>query len=73
MVSARSSKGEIEGEFHMTTSKPAAQHLREVLDRGSTQPFEGSGCNEHVRRRNLAISVAGALLLLFVLVAILIV
>ncbi|MDV8002063.1 hypothetical protein [Rhodococcus sp. IEGM 1408] len=56
----------------MTTSKPAAQHLRGILERDSAQPFEGSGCNEHVRHRKLVISVAGALLLLMVLVALLI-
>ncbi|MFN3338490.1 MAG: hypothetical protein ACK40Z_02200 [Dietzia sp.] len=57
----------------MTASKPAAQQLRDILDRGSSQPFEGSGCSDHVRQRSLALSVAGAVLLLLVLLAILLV
>lgn len=57
----------------MTISKPAAQQLRDILDRDSTQPFEGSGCSDHVRRRNLVLSVAGAVLLLLLLVALLVV
>lgn len=56
----------------MTTNKPAAQYLRGIDDRDPPQPFEGSGCNEHVRQRHLVVSVAGALLLLMVLVALLV-
>lgn len=55
----------------MSTSKPAAQQLRDILDRDSSPPFEGSGCSDHVRRRHLLISVAGAALLLVLLVALL--
>ncbi|MDX2357861.1 hypothetical protein [Dietzia sp. PP-33] len=57
----------------MTTSKPAAQQLRDVLDRGSSQPFEGSGCSDHVSHRNLVVSVAIVALLLITLIAILVV
>lgn len=67
MVSARSTQGE----FDMSTSTPAAQQLRDILDRDSSQRFEGSGCSDHVRRRQLVISVAGAALLLVLLVALL--
>lgn len=56
----------------MTVSKPTAQQLRDILDRDSTQPFEGSGCSDHVGRRNLVVSVAGAVLLLLLLVALLV-
>jgi hypothetical protein len=61
-----------EGELDVTTSKPAAQQLREILDGDSGRPFEGSGCSDHVRRRNLRVSVAGAVLLLIVLLALLV-
>ncbi|MFN3601597.1 MAG: hypothetical protein ACK4UY_09440 [Dietzia sp.] len=54
----------------MTASKPAAQQLRDILDRGSSQPFEGSGCSDHVSHRNLAVSVVTAALLLIALIAI---
>ncbi|MEH6820009.1 hypothetical protein [Dietzia psychralcaliphila] len=56
----------------MTASKPAAQQLRDILDRGSSQPFEGSGCSDHVSHRNLAVSVAIAALLLIALIALLV-
>ncbi|GAA1054205.1 MAG: hypothetical protein Q7T31_04000 [Dietzia sp.] len=55
----------------MTASKPAAQQLHDILDRGSSQPFEGSGCSDHVSHRNLAVSVLTAALLLLALIAIL--
>ncbi|WP_176474987.1 MULTISPECIES: hypothetical protein [Dietzia] len=54
----------------MTASKPAAQQLRDILDRGSSQPFEGSGCSDHVSHRNIAVTVVTAALLLLALVAI---
>lgn len=56
----------------MTTQKNGAQYLRDVLDRDSRQPFEGSGCSDHVTRRNLYLTVAGALLGLLVLLALLV-
>lgn len=55
----------------MTATKPAAQQLRDIFDRDSPPPFPGSGCNDHVTRRNLAVSAVGALFLLVVLLAIL--
>lgn len=57
----------------MTVSKPAAQHLRDILQRDSSQPFQGSGSSDHVTRRNLLLSTVGALVLLVLLLAILIV
>ncbi|MBB1025241.1 MULTISPECIES: hypothetical protein [unclassified Dietzia] len=54
----------------MTASKPAAQQLRDILDRGSSQPFEGSGSSDHVSHRNIAVTVVTAALLLLALVAI---
>lgn len=63
---------ETEGELDVTTSKPAAQHLRDVVDRASPQPFEGSGCSDHLRGRNLVVTVASAALLLGLLVALLV-
>lgn len=62
-----------EGELDVTTSKPAAQQLRDILDGDAARTFEGSGCSDHVRRRNLRVSVAVAVFLLIVLLALLIV
>ena len=55
----------------MSGSKPVAQHLRDILDGEQNQPFEGSGCSDHVRRRNLRMTVTAALVLLVLLVALL--
>lgn len=57
----------------MTTHEPADQELTEILGRRTSQPFEGSGCSEHVRRRNLVLSVLGAVALVVVLVVLLII
>lgn len=54
----------------MTAQKTGTQHLQDVLDARSRPPFEGSGCSDHVTRRNLYLSVAGALLALMVLIAV---
>lgn len=55
----------------MTAQKTGTQHLQDALDARSDPPFEGSGCSDHVTRRNLNLSVAGALLALVVLIAVL--
>lgn len=55
----------------MTAQKSGAQHLRDVLDRAPQSAFEGSGCSDHVTRRNMYLTVGGALLGLLVLLAIL--
>ncbi|GAA3509554.1 hypothetical protein K3888_13800 [Dietzia aurantiaca] len=55
----------------MSGSKPVAQQLRDILDGEQNQPFEGSGCSDHVRRRNLRMTVTAALVLLVLLVALL--
>ena len=55
----------------MSGSKPVAQQLRDILGGEQNQPFEGSGCSDHVRRRNLRMTVTAALVLLVLLVALL--
>ena len=55
----------------MTTQKTGAQYLRSVLEDDSRTGFAGSGCRDHVMRRNLFLTVAGSLLGLLVLFAIL--
>ena len=55
----------------MSGSKPVSQQLRDILDGEQNQPFEGSGCSDHVRRRNLRMTVTAALVLLVLLVALL--
>ena len=60
-----------QGEYDVSPSQPA-QRLRTILDGESAQPFEGSGCSDHVRRRNLTVSVAVVVVLLIVLVALII-
>lgn len=62
-----------EGDLEMTTSKPAAQHLRDILEGEPKQPFEGSGCSDHVRRRNLRLTVTAAVILLVVLLVLLLI
>ncbi|WP_159149497.1 hypothetical protein [Dietzia lutea] len=56
----------------MTATQPAAQRLRAIFDADQPQPFEGTGCSDHVRRRNLAVPVALAAVLLIVLIALLV-
>ena len=56
----------------MGTSQPVAQRLRTILDGESSQPFEGSGCSDHVGRRNLAVTVGAVVALIIILVALLI-
>lgn len=56
----------------MPASKPAAEQLRDILEGEKNPHFEGSGCSDHVRRRNLRMTVAAALILLIVLIALLI-
>lgn len=56
----------------MTTSKPAAEQLRDILTGGENKPLPGSGSSDHVRRRNLRLTVAGAAVLLVVLIALLV-
>lgn len=56
----------------MTPQKTGAQHLHEVLDARSRPPFEGTGCRDHVNRRNLRLTTAGALIALIVLIAVLV-
>jgi hypothetical protein len=56
----------------VTVSKPAAQELRDILDGERTQPFEGSGCSDHVRRRKLRLTTAAAIILFVLLLALLI-
>lgn len=55
----------------MTAQKSGAQYLHDALDRGSAPAFEGSGCHDHVTRRNLYLTVAGAALGLLILLVIL--
>ncbi|UVE94270.1 hypothetical protein [Dietzia sp. B32] len=62
-----------EGELDVTSGQPAAQRLRAIFDGDPRQPFEGSGCSDHVRRRNVRASVVVALTLLIVLIALLVV
>ena len=57
----------------MTASKSAAQELRDILDGDPRQPFDGTGCSDHVRRRNLRVSVVAAALLLVVLIVLIII
>ena len=73
IVGARVVTSSTEGEFDVTATQPAAQRLRAILDGEPPQPFEGSGCSDHVRRRNLHVSVAVALALLVVLVVLLVI
>lgn len=61
-----------EGDLDVTATQPAAQRLRAIFDADQPQPFEGTGCSDHVRRRNLAVPVALAVALLIVLVALLV-
>lgn len=61
-----------EGEHEMTTSKPAAQHLRDILEHRQEQPFEGSGSSDHCNHRNLWLPVVAAVVLLGILLALLI-
>lgn len=56
----------------MTASKSAAQELRDILDGDPRQRFDETGCSDHVRRRNLRVSMAAAAILLVVLIALLI-
>lgn len=56
----------------MPASKPAAEHLRDVLHGRDKRPFEESGCSDHVRRRNLRMTVVAALVLLVVLIALIV-
>lgn len=55
----------------MSGSKPVAQQLRDILDGEQNQPLQGSGCSDHVRRRNLRMTVMAALALLILLLALL--
>lgn len=61
-----------QGEDNVSPSQPA-QRLRTILDGESAQPFKGSGCSDHVRRRNLTVSAAVAVVLLIVLVALILI
>lgn len=61
-----------EGDLDVTASKPAAEQLRDILAGEENQPFEGSGCSDHVRRRNLRMTVIAAATLLVLLVALLV-
>lgn len=56
----------------MATSKPAAEQLRDILEGREDRPFEGSGCSDHVRRRNLRVTVVAALVLLVLLIALIV-
>ena len=56
----------------MTVSEPAAEHLRDILQDREERRFEESGCSDHVRRRNLRMTVVAALVLLVVLIALLV-
>ena len=60
------------GDAEVSASKPAAEQLRDILEGGNNQPFEGSGCSDHVGRRNLRMTVSAAIILLVVLVALII-
>lgn len=55
----------------MTASKSAAQELREILEGDTRQQFDGTGCSDHLRRRNLRVSVAVVGVLLVMLIALL--
>lgn len=57
----------------MTASKPTAQELRDILRGDPRQHFDETGCSDHVRRRNLRVSVAIAALLLVVLIVLIII
>ena len=57
----------------MTASKSTAQELRDILRGDPRQHFDETGCSDHVRRRNLRVSVAIAALLLLVLIVLIIV
>lgn len=61
-----------EGTGDMTAQKTGVQHLRDVLDGDARSAFEGSGCSDHVTRRNMYLTVAGAVVALLVLLATLI-
>lgn len=61
-----------EGDLDVTASKPAAEQLRDILEGEENQPFEGSGCSDHVRRRNLRVTVIAAAALLVLLLALLV-
>ena len=72
IVRVRVSASANEGDPEVPTSKPAAEQLREILEGEENKPFEGSGCSDHVRRRNLRMTIVGALILLAVLIALLV-
>ena len=61
------------GEIDVTTNMTGAQHLKDVLDKRPNRPYEGSGCGDHVNRRHLLVSVAGALIGIALLVTIMII
>jgi len=63
-----------EGDLDVTATQPVAQRLRAIFDTDATssQPFEGTGCSDHVRRRSLTAPVAVAAVLLVVLIALLV-
>lgn len=60
------------GDAEVSASKPAAEQLRDILEGRNNQPFDGSGCSDHVGRRNLRMTVTAAIILLVVLVALII-
>lgn len=62
-----------EGGLDEMASKPAAQQLREILNGEQQQPFEGSGCSDHVRRRDMKLPILAAIALLVVLVVLLVI
>lgn len=57
----------------MTASKSAAHELRDILNSDPRQRFNETGCSDHVRHRNLRVSVAAAALLLVVLILLIII
>ena len=61
-----------EGDLDVTATQPAVQRLRAIFDADQPQPFDGTGCSDHVRRRNIAVPVALAVILLVVLIALLV-
>lgn len=61
-----------EGELDVSTPHTAAQHLQDILDRESEPTFDGSGCSDHVTRRNLRLTVTIAVILLVILVVLLV-
>lgn len=72
IVGARVLPSTTEGELSVTTSQSTAERLRAIFDRDPPpQPFEGTGCSDHVGRRDLRLSVTIALALLVVLIALL--